>query len=363
MSPRSAQAVDRSAAEAAVSDRRDAGPQAVERPQARDRLHVLQLDPQLALDVQADPVGETEPVSESGVDVVLEVCVGVDEAGEDHRLVVVLVAPELSTRSDVCDQSVVDRYGAVSNWRPLDRDHPVGGDDPHESSASAKSSSQPRFQRRSMKTESQMDISKRMSSGMVSNASETGSTVGRRIANMSSATYAIRRFERRRSGGQDAKAHEPEDEDRHEERQSAGEQRHRSKRVVVARADLNVVDVRVVRREEVERSGQDDRVHERHADDEERRGEDDEHEDDALEVRLNGGREERPRLPEHDRQGKCECGDHAHLHRGRERLGDTERHELLVVRKRPDEPLHDPLVKGEGEREQRDDRDDRDDQP
>ena len=138
--------------------------------------------------MQADPVGETEPVSEPGVDGVLEVGVGVDEAGENHGFVVVLVAPELSARSNACDQAIVDRYGAVSNRRPLDRDHPVGGDDPHESSASAKSSSQPRLQRRSMKTESQMDISKRMSSGMVSNASETGSTVGRRIANMSSAT-------------------------------------------------------------------------------------------------------------------------------------------------------------------------------
>jgi hypothetical protein len=46
----------------------------------------------------------------------------------------------------------------------------------------------PAAQRRSMKTESQIEPSKRTQSGMTSNASETGSTVGRRIAPPSSST-------------------------------------------------------------------------------------------------------------------------------------------------------------------------------
>ena len=62
--------------------------------------------------------------------------------------------------------------------------------------ASAKSSSQSRCQRLSMKTETQIDISKRRTSGTTSKASETGSTVGSRIANTSSTTNAIRRFRR-----------------------------------------------------------------------------------------------------------------------------------------------------------------------
>ena len=220
-SPRSAQAVRGRAAEAAVADRRDAGAQAVERPEARDRLHVLAARSALALDVQADPVGEPEPVSEAGVDVVLEVRVGVDEAREDHRLVVVHVARRARPRVPTAAmQSVVDRDRAVSNRRSLDRDHPVGGDDAHDSSASAKSSSQPRFQRRSMKTESQIDISNRMRSGMrlererdrVDGRQQDREHEQRDVARCAGSRAAV--------GGQDAKAHEREDEDRHEERQA-----------------------------------------------------------------------------------------------------------------------------------------------
>ena len=45
-----------------------------------------------------------------------------------------------------------------------------------------------------MKTESQIDSSKRSRSGTTSKASDTGSTVGRRIAKQRSATNAMRRF-------------------------------------------------------------------------------------------------------------------------------------------------------------------------
>ena len=87
-----------SAAEAAVADRRDTGAQALERTEAGDRLHVLEVDPRLALDMKADPVGEPEPVAEPCVYVVLEVRVRVHEAGEDHGVVVVHVASPSSSR-------------------------------------------------------------------------------------------------------------------------------------------------------------------------------------------------------------------------------------------------------------------------
>ena len=121
------------AAEAAVADRRDPRAQAVERPQARDRLHVLELDPRLPLDVQSDPIGEAEPVAEPYVDVVLEVRVRVDETGEDHRLLVVDGVSELLARPDGRDRAgqVVDPDGTVADRRSLDGHHPVGGDDRH----------------------------------------------------------------------------------------------------------------------------------------------------------------------------------------------------------------------------------------
>ena len=50
-----------------------------------------------------------------------------------------------------------------------------------------------------MTTAIQIDSSKSTRSGTVSSTSETGSTVGRRIANASIATYPIRRLLRSRS--------------------------------------------------------------------------------------------------------------------------------------------------------------------
>ena len=204
------------AAEAAVADRRDSGPQAVERPQSRDRLHVLEVDPQLALDVQPDPVREREPVAEPGVDVVLEVRVGVDEAGEDHRLGVVLVARRglrAFRRRRSAPSSIAtapSRIGGPSTGTTQSAEMTS-----HESSASAKSSSQPRFQRRSMKTESQIDISKRMSSGIdlererdrVDGRQEDREHEQHDVRDPSVLPEPVRR--------QDAEPHEREDEDRH----------------------------------------------------------------------------------------------------------------------------------------------------
>ena len=150
-----------------------------------------------------------------------------------------------------------------------------------------------------------MESSKRRSSGTTSNASETGSTVGSRIAKTSSTTKAIRRLLRSRSRRQDAKPYEPEHEDRHQEGEPAGEQRQRGEGVVVARADLDVVELLVVRREEVERAREHDEVHERDPADEQGGREHDEDEHDAFEVRLDGRREERPDLPEEHRAARA----------------------------------------------------------
>ena len=60
-----------------------------------------------------------------------------------------------------------------------------------------------------------MDISKRMSSGMVSNARDTGSTVGSRIAKTSRSDVGDAAVLAQAVQGQDAQADEREDEDRH----------------------------------------------------------------------------------------------------------------------------------------------------
>ena len=83
----------RRAAEAAVPDRGDPRPEALERAQPGDRLHLLELDPALPLDVQRDPGPEREPVAEAGVGRVLEMRMGVHEAGEDHCIRESLTGP------------------------------------------------------------------------------------------------------------------------------------------------------------------------------------------------------------------------------------------------------------------------------
>ena len=83
--------------------------------------------------MQADPLCEAEAVAEARVHVVLEVRVGVDEARQDHRFLVVDGVAELLSLPDGGDRaaSVVDLDGAVADRRALDGNHPVGGEDRH----------------------------------------------------------------------------------------------------------------------------------------------------------------------------------------------------------------------------------------
>ena len=176
----------RRAREAAVADRRDPRAEALERAVRRDRAHVVEVESPLALDMEPDPRRERLPVAEAGVDGVLEVRVAVDEPGDDRAALEPLATAQLGGRPDGGDPPVVgDRHCAVRDRIALHGDDPVRGDDPHRASASASASAAERSQRRSMKTESQIDVSKSTKSGTTSRARETGSIVGRRIANVS----------------------------------------------------------------------------------------------------------------------------------------------------------------------------------
>ena len=115
--------------EAAVADRRDPRGQALGGAEPGDRLHVLEADPRLPLDVDQDPRRERQPVAEARVHRVLEVRVRVDEAGEDDGVRVLDAAPELVPRADRRDAAVLDRDRAVADRRPGDRQHPVRRED------------------------------------------------------------------------------------------------------------------------------------------------------------------------------------------------------------------------------------------
>ena len=82
---------------------------------------------------RAEPVAEDLAVAEAGVDRVLEVRVRVDEARQDHR------AFEDGARrgpvGDLDDPSVLPGDERVSQRRAVDREHPVGGDRRHVSTA------------------------------------------------------------------------------------------------------------------------------------------------------------------------------------------------------------------------------------
>src|SRR4029453_13154782 len=82
----------------------------------------------------------------------------------------------------------------------------------------------------------------------------------------------------------------------------------------------------------------------------------------TLSVLLERGREERPQLPEDDREREREPDPDADHHRGQEGLGHAERGWLELVRERPVQPVDDPDVEGEGDREAGDQRDQADDQ-
>src|SRR4029079_5428366 len=161
------------ACEAAVADGGDAGAKTLVRPVGRDRAHLVEVEKALPPDMQADPRREIEPVPEAGVHRVLEVRVAVHEARQDPAPRERLALPEVGGAADGRDPPVVaDRDRAAAYRVALDRDDPVGGDESHRASAAARS------QRRSMKTEIQMDASKSTRSGTVSSTSDTGRTGG-----------------------------------------------------------------------------------------------------------------------------------------------------------------------------------------
>ncbi len=123
--PRSAQASRGRAAEAAIAHRGDARAEALERSQPGDVLHVLEVDARLALDVEADPVSEGQPVAEACVERVLEVGVRVDEARDDGRVGEAPALAELCRGPDGEDPAVLDRHGSVGDGRPGNGQHPV----------------------------------------------------------------------------------------------------------------------------------------------------------------------------------------------------------------------------------------------
>ena len=131
----------------------------------------------LPLDVLRNPFGEVaEAVTEPSVDGVLEMRVRVDEPRHDHGVVVVGAHAQLSARADSGDQPVLDRHGARFDRRAVDGQHPVGGEDSVQGSVTlAASACTIRF---SINTESQIDASKRKSSGMASMIVVNGSTPG-----------------------------------------------------------------------------------------------------------------------------------------------------------------------------------------
>ena len=118
--------------------------------------HVLVVEEALPGDVHADPGGERKPVAEARIDRVFEMGMAVDEAGDDHASLEALARAELGGGADCGDRPVVgDRDGPIGDRLALDRDEPIGGEQPHSASASAAE----RSQRRSITTESQMESS------------------------------------------------------------------------------------------------------------------------------------------------------------------------------------------------------------
>ena len=250
------------AGEREVADRRDPGAEALGRAEPRDRLHVGALEPALALDVRRDPGAEREPVAEAGVDGVLEVRVRVDEARDDRRVREALALAELAGRAR-----------PPRSRRPRSRRAPFSIGSPSTGSTQSAertltrppsaTSASAMSQRFSMNAASQIESSKRMSSGTTSSASETGSTVGRSTAKTSIKRDADAPVAPQPVGREDAQADEREDEDRHLEGEPAREQRHGDEREVVARPDLDLEELLVEGGQELERARQHDEVGER----------------------------------------------------------------------------------------------------
>ena len=175
--------------EARVADRGDSRAEALRRAEARDRDRVALEQAPLAGDVELDPGRKREPVAEARVDRVLEVGVRVHERRDDDRVREgAPLAFELRGGPDGDDAAVLDRHASVAHGRSLDRDDPVGLVDGcarlgvGAAAYASRRASIWAAQRFSRMTEAQIESSKSRISGITSNASETGSTVGSRMA-------------------------------------------------------------------------------------------------------------------------------------------------------------------------------------
>src|SRR5262249_42463931 len=115
----------RRAGEAVVGRGRDSGRERLGRTEPRDREHRVVVELPLSADVGREPVAERAPVAEPGVHGVLEVGMGVDEPGEDDRVVVGAVGWAVPY---LADPAVLPGDVAVGDRRAVDRDDPAGGD-------------------------------------------------------------------------------------------------------------------------------------------------------------------------------------------------------------------------------------------
>ena len=195
------------------------------------------------------------PSPKPAVDGVLEVRVRVHEAGEDDRVLEALALararpPGRPRRSARRRRSRPRRPGSASpsTGTTQSADRTLTAPLPRGRRRTS------RCQRLSSSTASQIDPSNRSTSGITSNASETGSTVGRSAAKTSRMTNAIRRFRRSVSVESTRSRTSASTKIGSRKAMPAAEQEERDERVVVARADLDVVELVVVRREEVERA-------------------------------------------------------------------------------------------------------------
>ena len=132
----------------------------------------------LAQDVRRQPAAERLAVAEAGIDGVLEVRVRVDEARQDHRPVAMVVR---ASRCDFRDPPVLPADECVTQRRAVDREYPVGGDGAHQVWIAAV---RMRWERRSSRTDSQIEDSNRIIRGIISSVVVIGSTPGRATAMM-----------------------------------------------------------------------------------------------------------------------------------------------------------------------------------
>ena len=247
---------------------------------------------------------------------------GVHEAGDDHGLLEVARSP---SGRHVDDHALLETDAAVLDRRPVDGQHPVGGKLRHSVAVAV--------------------------FGSPAALEEPGKGDGDQVErdqrdHLEQRRHRIdaRKGDRDRRHGDDpdppvspqlgrrehADPDEAEHEQRHLEDDRDRHQHERDEGVVVLRPDLDVVEVVVVAGQVLERRGQDDVVPEGDAGDRQRSCERNEPPHAALCSVVERRREERPDLPEDDRQRDQERGVERHRHRGQERLGDPERDRMAL---------------------------------